>query len=209
MAALAADARSCAHATGISTFSPAILSAMRTVPREAFIPEALKLHAWENRPLPIGEGQTISQPFIVALMTALLAPKPTDRVLEIGTGCGYQSAILSCLVKEVYTVEVIESLAREAAERLKGYPNVHTKVGDGYHGWREHAPYQGIIVTAGAQSIPPALVSQLAAPGKLIIPVTAHAGSMHLLVVDKSKSGEISQRPTIPVAFVPFTRSDA
>mgnify|MGYP005845817535 CR=1 FL=1 len=200
------DARSCGSATGTSAFSPEILDAMRTIPRDAFVPEGMKKHAWENRPLPIGYNQTISQPFIVALMTALLDPKPADRVLEVGTGCGYQAAVLSLLVQEVYTVEVVEPLAKEATSRLKHYANVYAKAGDGYHGWKEHAPYQGIMVTAGAESVPPALIAQLAAPGRLVIPVTSHPGSMDLLVVEKSATGEISKHATIPVAFVPFTR---
>lgn len=209
IATLEKDALSCARVTGISEFPQKILDALRTTPRDAFAPEELKGHAWENRPLPIGHNQTISQPFIVALMTALLGPKSTDRVLEVGTGCGYQAAVLSGLVEEVYTVEVIEPLAKEAASILKQYTNVHTKTGDGYHGWKAHAPYQGIIVTAGVESVPSALIEQLAVPGKLVIPVTSSLGSMDLFVIEKSEMGDLSKRVTIPVAFVPFTRPDS
>ena len=206
--AIQRDAKACALFTDIHGFSSQVVEAIRSVPRDAFVPESLKSYAWENRPLPIGHGQTISQPFIVALMTALLEPKPMDRVLEVGTGCGYQAAILSLLVQDVYTIEIVEPLAREAAERLKRYSNVHPRVGDGYHGWPEYAPYQGIVVTAGVDVVPPALLEQLASPGRLVIPVSSGRDAMDLLIVEKSETGEISQRPTIPVAFVPFTREE-
>ena len=150
-----------------------VLDVMRKVPRHLFVDEALRSAAYEDHPLPIGEGQTISQPYVVALMTEALRLKPGDRVLEIGTGSGYQAAVLAELVKEVYTIEIRKSLADKASERLGslGYKNVKVKYGDGYFGWEEHAPFDAIIITASANHIPPPLIKQLKKAGRLIIPV--------------------------------------
>jgi protein-L-isoaspartate(D-aspartate) O-methyltransferase len=162
--------------------------------------------AYANRPLPIGRGQTISQPYIVALMTELMQVKPGDRVLEIGTGSGYQAAVLSALVREVYSIEIVPELGRSAAETLArlGYRNVVTRIGDGYQGWPEHAPYDAIIVTAAPNHVPPALVAQLTPGGRLVIPV----GELiqNLMVVAKAADGTTTSTRIIPVRFVPLTR---
>jgi protein-L-isoaspartate(D-aspartate) O-methyltransferase len=183
---------------------PRVLDAMRTVERDKFVPPSQVPYAYYDQPLPIGEGQTISQPYIVALMTELLEPKPTDVVLEVGTGSGYQAAVLAELVKEVYTIEIIPSLAESAKERLQrlGYKNVVVKAGDGYQGWKEHSPFDGIIVTAAPDHIPQPLVDQLKEGGRLVIPV----GDIYqeLVVITKTKTG-IQKRNVIPVRFVPMT----
>lgn len=178
---------------------------MRSVPRHLFVPEELRAHAYDDSPLPIGEGQTISQPYIVALMTDLLDPQPGHSVLEIGTGSGYQAAILSQLVRQVYSIEVIPELAAEASERLQrlGYRNVSVKAGDGNAGWPEHAPYDGIIVTAAAAKVPAALLAQLRNGGRMVIPV-GESGSQELVLIEKSASGAIAERSILPVAFVPL-----
>ena len=166
---------------------PAVLEAMRTVPREAFVPPELAELAYDDMPLPIGEGQTISQPYIVALMTAALRPSPTDRVLEIGTGSGYAAAVLHCLVKEVYTIERLEKLYRLARRRLRrlGYHNVAVHHGNGTLGWPAHAPYDGIVVTAGGPTIPTALQEQLALGGRLVMPVGAQPTQQRLVRVTR------------------------
>lgn len=181
-----------------------VLSAMRKVPRHEFVPEDKKKYAYEDRPLEIGEDQTISQPYIVALMTELLGLKGDEKVLEIGTGSGYQAAILAEIVKEVYTIEIIKSLADNAEERLKrlGYNNITVKCGDGYQGWKEHAPFDGIIVTAAPDHIPQPLIEQLKVGGRLVIPV----GSVfqELKLITKTDKG-IIEKNVIPVRFVPMT----
>ncbi len=181
-----------------------VLSAMRKVPRHEFVPENMKRYAYDDRPLPIGEDQTISQPYIVALMTELLELKGGEKVLEIGTGSGYQAAILAEIAKDVYTIEIIPSLAQSAEERLRrlGYKNITVKTGDGYKGWEEHAPFDGIIVTAAPDHIPQPLVDQLKIGGKMVIPV----GSMiqQLKVITKTESG-IKEKSVLPVRFVPMT----
>jgi protein-L-isoaspartate(D-aspartate) O-methyltransferase len=184
-----------------------VLDALRSVPRHEFVPEAQRHHAYENRPLPIGHGQTISQPYIVALMTHLLKPKKTDRILEIGTGSGYQAAILSGLVDSVYSIEIIEKLAEKAAADIKrtGYDNIHTRIGDGYYGWAEQAPFDGIIVTAAASHIPPPLITQLKPGGQMIIPVGGHFMMQYLVLVAKDANGKVTTRQILPVAFVPLT----
>ena len=184
-----------------------VLEAMRAVPRHRFVPPDLADYAYDDRPLPIGRGQTISQPYIVAYMTELLTVAPHHRVLEIGTGSGYQAAVLAKLAKEVYTIEIVPDLAREAAETLKelGVLNVHVREGDGYAGWPEHAPFDRIMVTAAPEQIPRPLVDQLAAGGRLVIPVGEQHDTQWMTVVEKTASGVV-QRKTIPVAFVPFTR---
>jgi protein-L-isoaspartate(D-aspartate) O-methyltransferase len=201
-----ADARYAAGETGRPQLSAAVLDAIRAVPREAFVPENLQDQAYDNNPLPIGEGQTISQPFIVALMTDLLDPEPGDRVLEVGTGCGYQAAVLAEVVGEVYSVEYIAELGEAAAERLQrlGYDNVQVRVGNGREGWPEAAPFDGILVTAGAHSVPPALIDQLAPGGRLVIPVGRGIVGQDLRVLTKDAEGEVSESGTLPVAFVPL-----
>ena len=184
-----------------------VLASMESVPRELFVPEAHQKSAYINRPLPIGWNQTISQPYIVALMTEKLQTDPEDRVLEIGTGCGYQAAVLSPLVKEVYSIEIVEPLAEQAKERLEllGYSNVITKHGDGYLGWEEKAPFDAIIVTCAPTEIPDPLVAQLRDNGgRMIIPV-GEAGNQRLFLLEK-RNGKVSQKAVLPVAFVPMTR---
>ncbi len=183
------------------------VKAIKQVKRHAFVPEKSGSMAYENRPLPIGYGQTISQPYIVAVMTDLLELEKTDRVLEIGTGSGYQAAVLAEIVNEVYTVEVISELGLAAKMRLErlGYKNVTTAIGDGYYGWEAHAPYDAIIVTAAAGQIPPPLLKQLKPGGKMIIPVKSFYYVQYLILVSKDEKGAISTRQTLPVMFVPLT----
>lgn len=180
-----------------------VLEALRNVPRHLFVPPEFAAQAYEDHPLPIGEGQTISQPYIVGLMTELLQVKPGDKVLEVGTGSGYQAAVLAAMGCQVYTIEIRPSLAAQAAERLKrlGYANVHVRVGDGYRGWPEEAPFAGIVVTAAPERIPEPLLQQLAPGGHLVIPV----GSFYqqLKVITKETEG-FSERDVIPVRFVPM-----
>lgn len=193
--------------TGKSALDPRVKRALREVPRHLFVPPAYRAHAYENRPLPIGYGQTISQPYIVALMTELLEPRPDHAVLEIGTGSGYQAAVLSRLVQRVYTVEIIEPLAEQARTRLGelGYTNVEVRLGDGYYGWEERAPFDGIVVTAAASHIPPPLVQQLKPGGRMVIPVGGHFLTQSLMLVEKNLQGEVSTRQLLPVSFVPLT----
>lgn len=185
---------------------PGVLAAMLKVPRHLYVPEEYRQFAYYDSPQPIGEGQTISQPYIVALMTELLEPKKTDRVLEIGTGSGYQAAVLAELVKEVYTIEIIPSLAKSAEERLKslGYTNIFVRCADGFKGWPEAAPFDGIIVTCAPTEIPPPLLEQLKEGGKLVIPVGEFF--QELIVATKTPRG-VEQSSIIPVRFVPMTRA--
>lgn len=184
-----------------------VMDIMAKVPRHEFVPLTEKAYAYENRPLPIGYGQTISQPYIVALMTDLLRPGKNDAVLEIGTGSGYQAAILSELVKNVYTIEIIRALGEQAAARLGrlGYKNVMARVGDGYYGWSEHAPFDGIVVTAAVGHIPPPLIQQLKPGGRMVIPVGSQFLIQQLVLVEKDQKGEIKTRQVLPVRFVPLT----
>jgi len=193
--------------TGRAALSDAVVDAMRTVPRHKFIDTFGVRAAYANRPLPIGHGQTISQPFIVALMTDLLEVKPDHRVLEIGTGSGYQAAVLSVLVQEVYSIEIIPALAETATERLMelGYDNVSVKVGDGYYGWREASPFDGIIVTAVGPDIPPKLLEQLKTGGRMVLPVGTQFTAQNLTVVTKQADGSYTAKQVLPVAFVPLT----
>ena len=186
---------------------PAVLKSMRTVERHMFVPENVVPNAYDDRPLPIGYGQTISQPFIVAYMTEIINPKPQYKVLEIGTGSGYQAAVLSAVVKEVYTIEIIPDLGNAASARLKklGYSNVNVKVADGYFGWAEHGPYDAIVVTAAAEFVPPPLVEQLKDGGKIVIPIGSPFMNQNLMLVEK-KGKKITTKSLMPVAFVPFTR---
>lgn len=201
------ERRQLAGELGGEAFDPRVLEAMSRVPRHEFVKEALKSAAYQNRPLPIGSGQTISQPFIVALMTDLLQLKNDHRVLEIGTGSGYQAAILAELTPHVYTIEIIPALARESAERLKrlGYSRVATRLADGYDGWPEHAPFDAIIVTAAPTRIPPPLLDQLKPGGHLVIPVGSPFLTQYLLLITKHPDGRLSTREILPVAFVPLT----
>lgn len=187
--------------------SAPVLGVMGRIPRHLFVPEDKQPLAYEDRPLPIGYGQTISQPYIVALMTDLLSVDETDVVLEIGTGSGYQAAVLSPLAKHVYTIEIVTALAKAADERLKrlGFNNVTVRQGDGYYGWREHAPFDGIIVTAAASHIPPPLIRQLAPGGRMIIPVGGPFFVQQLMMIDKHSDGTVTSRHLLPVRFVPLT----
>ncbi len=182
-----------------------VLAAMAKVPRHLFVDEYLRPRAYEDYPLPIGEGQTISQPYVVALMTEALKLKPTDRVLEIGTGSGYQAAVLAEVVKEVYTIEIRKGLAESAAKRLQslGYKNVAVRYADGYYGWREHAPFDAIIITAAANHIPPPLIKQLKEGGRLIVPLASTVYFQTLTLATKRK-GELDVEQLIPVTFVPM-----
>jgi protein-L-isoaspartate(D-aspartate) O-methyltransferase len=186
----------------------AVLKAMRTVPRHLFVPEKWIDQAYEDHPLPIGHGQTISQPFIVAWMTELLELEPGDRVLEIGTGSAYQAAILGELEAEVYTIEIVEPLAAQADELLTemGYDNVAVRHADGYFGWEDHAPFQAIIVTCAPDHIPPPLVAQLGEGGRMVVPVGPPGGYQSLFLVTKD-SGEVRSENLGGVRFVPLTRS--
>lgn len=185
---------------------PAVLAAMRQVPREEFVPAELAGHAYDDNPLPIGEGQTISQPFMVAYMTEALEPARTDRVLEIGTGSGYAAAVLSQVVAEVHTVERIAELASTARERLNrlGYANICVHVGDGSLGWPEHAPYDAIVVTAGAPQVPQPLLEQLAVGGRLVIPVGPHQRIQTLVRVRQVSPGDFRYESHFGVMFVPL-----
>lgn len=192
--------------TGRAALSDRVTAAMSAVPRHEFVPAWERSSAYADRPLPIGHGQTISQPFIVALMTDLAEVKPGDAVLEVGTGCGYQAAVLSELAKTVYTIEIVEPLGREAAERLKrlGYDNVTTRIGDGYQGWPEHAPFDAIIVTAAPREVPQPLIDQLRPGGRLVVPVGGQILGQSLLVLEKHSDGRISRREVLAVRFVPL-----
>lgn len=185
----------------------AVLKAMHDVPRHEFVPDEFRHIAYQDSPLPIGEGQTISQPYIVAAMTELLDPKPDDVVFEVGTGSGYQAAVLAELVRHVYTVEIVPELGEEATARLDelGYTNITVRVGDGYAGWPAHAPFDGIIVTCGAEDIPPPLIEQLKPGGVMVIPVGPNNLSQELLVVEKGEDGQVSMRSVMGVRFVPMT----
>ncbi|MCD4667940.1 MAG: protein-L-isoaspartate(D-aspartate) O-methyltransferase [Sulfurimonas sp.] len=184
-----------------------VIDAINSVPRHKFVPFYSRLYAYKNRPLPIGHGQTISQPYIVAIMTDLLNLKQSDRVLEIGTGSGYQAAIAAQIVKEVYSIEVIESLGLEARKRLNqlGYNNIKTRIADGYYGWKEHAPYDAIIVTAAAGHIPPPLLKQLKPGGTMIIPVGDFMFVQKLILIQKDQKGDLTTRQIMSVRFVPLT----
>ncbi|OHE84057.1 MAG: protein-L-isoaspartate O-methyltransferase [Lysobacterales bacterium RIFOXYD1_FULL_69_11] len=186
----------------------AVLDVMARVPRHRFVPADQRRHAYENRPLPIGHGQTISQPYIVALMTSLADVGPGDRVLEIGTGSGYQAAVLAEAGAEVYSIEIIPALARSgrAALDAAGYRRVTTRQGDGYYGWKAHAPFDAIVVTAAAGNVPPPLVAQLKPGGRMVIPVGGSFMTQTLMVVTRDERGRVRTRQVLPVRFVPLTR---
>jgi protein-L-isoaspartate(D-aspartate) O-methyltransferase len=202
-------ARSATDALGRDHISPEVLAVMGNLPRHEFVPEDQREYAYDDRPLPIGYGQTISQPFIVALMTDMLALGADDVVLEVGTGSGYQAAVLARLVGEVHTIEIIPGLARTAEERLarQGFGNVSTSTGDGYYGAPDAAPFDAIVVTAAASHVPPPLIAQLKPGGRMVIPVGGSFTLQHLMLVEKDAAGRAHTRQTLPVAFVPLTRA--
>lgn len=205
------EVRDTRELTGRPVLDPRVLEALRGVPRHMFVPDDLQASAYVNHPLPIGHGQTISQPYIVALMSDLIQPRAGDVVLEVGTGSGYQAAILARLVKQVYSLEIIEELAAQARVRLQrlGCDNVEVRAGNGRFGWPEHAPYDSIMVTAAAPRIPPALIEQLKPGGILVMPVGSRYLGQDLLVLEKDALGGLEERRVLPVAFVPLTGAAA
>jgi protein-L-isoaspartate(D-aspartate) O-methyltransferase len=220
VAEIAAEVIATRRHLGKEALDARVMAALGQVPRHEFIPRANRSSAYENRPQPIGHGQTISQPYMVAIMTDLAAVEPDDRVLEIGTGCGYQAAILAELAAHVYSVEVVPELAAQAGARLRdlGYGNIELRTGDGALGWPEHAPYDAIIVTAAAwRRVPPALIEQLAPGGRLVVPVDRSksaarypftAQEQDLQLITKDAAGKVTERSVLPVAFVPLVEGD-
>jgi protein-L-isoaspartate(D-aspartate) O-methyltransferase len=206
--AMVEEIRATYRAAGTGVPDETVLDAIRRVPRHEFVPAAVAPFAYENRPLPIGEGQTISQPYIVALMTDLARVRKGARVLEVGTGSGYQAAVLAEMGATVHTIEIVPPLAASARERLArlGYAGVEVRAGDGYAGIEERAPFEAILVTAGAPHVPPALVRQLAPGGRMVIPVGEADAIQHLTVIEKRADGTIDTRRVLPVRFVPLTR---
>jgi protein-L-isoaspartate(D-aspartate) O-methyltransferase len=204
---IAADVRLTSQSLHKEALDPEVLEVMGKVPRHEFVPAELRAAAYENRPLPIGHGQTISQPYIVAIMTDLLKFGPGQRALEVGTGSGYQAAILAELGGEVYTIEIIEDLGEQARGNLErlGYRNIEVRIGDGYYGWKEHAPYDAIVVTAAASHVPPPLIHQLKNGGRMVIPVGSRFMVQQLLLVEKDAAGKVTTRQILPVRFVPLT----
>jgi protein-L-isoaspartate(D-aspartate) O-methyltransferase len=192
---------------GRQEIDASILAAMRQVPRHELVPESVRNEAYEDRPLPIGHGQTISQPYIVALMTQLARPAKHHVVLEVGTGSGYQAAVLSPLVAKVFSIEIVEPLAKQAGDRLRalGFENVSVRHGDGYKGWPEHGPFDSIVVTAGASHVPAPLVEQLKPGGRMVIPVGGAAAVQYLTLIEKDEAGRVHTRSLLPVRFVPLT----
>jgi protein-L-isoaspartate(D-aspartate) O-methyltransferase len=207
IAAIRADAAATRAHIGKQALRPDVLEVMARVPRHAFVPPSMAGAAYENRPLPIGYGQTISQPYIVALMTDLLEPAPEDKILEVGTGSGYQAAILAELADQIFTIEIIPELAREVRARFKrlGYARIRFHEGDGYYGWPGGGSFDGIIVTAAADHVPPPLVRQLKPGGRMVIPVGHRFGVQYLLLITRRADGEVTTRPILPVRFVPLT----
>jgi protein-L-isoaspartate(D-aspartate) O-methyltransferase len=192
--------------TGLAAMSPAVRKAMGKVERHRLVPASDRARAYRNHPLPIGSGQTISQPYIVALSTDLLVPKPGDVVLEVGTGSGYQAAVLAEIVSKVYSIEIIPALGNEARKRLDelGYRNIEVRIGDGYAGWPEKAPFDGIVVTAAAPRVPPALVEQLKPGGRMVIPVGGEGDIQYLKLLTKRADGGVDEKKVLPVRFVPL-----
>ncbi len=203
-----AHGRSVAPELGRNNIDARVLGVMNTVPRHRFVSDRLQDRAYDDRPLPIGYGQTISQPFIVALMTDLLDVEPEDAVLEIGSGSGYQAAVLAHLVDRVCTIEIIPALGESATKLLErlGYDNVRTLIGDGYYGWPDCGPFDGIVVTAAASQVPPPLIAQLKPGGRMVIPVGGPFALQHLMLIEKRPDESVLTRQMLPVRFVPFTR---
>lgn len=210
LAAVRATAADTRDYTGLARLDDRVMQAMAAVPRHEFVPPVLREFAYLNRPLPIGEGQTISQPYIVALMTQLAGVEADDVVLEVGTGSGYQAAVLAQLVRHVYSVEIVEALGQRAKQTLArlGVDNVSVKIGDGYQGWAEHAPYDAIVVTAAPATMPPRLLEQLKPGARLVAPVGAQHRAQSLRVLEKKAEGEIEVKDILPVAFVPMVHPD-
>jgi protein-L-isoaspartate(D-aspartate) O-methyltransferase len=196
---------------GTERLDPAVLRAIGTVPRERFVPAGLRAHAYRNSPLPIGKGQTISQPYIVAIMSHLIGIEPGQRVYELGTGSGYQAAVLAEMGAEVYSVEIVPELAERAAATLAelGYENVHVRAGDGYLGWPEAAPFQAVVVTAAHPEVPQPLIDQLAVGGRLVMPLGGAYETQELMVLTKGPDGRVDRRQVLPVRFVPVTGPSA
>lgn len=192
-----------------NSLDPRVMEAMNTVPRHTLVPTKYRSKAYLNRPLPIGYGQTISQPYIVAIMTDLLNTQPEHRVLEVGTGSGYQASILSRLVQQVYTIEIIEELGMRATKDIAelGYNNIQVRISDGYYGWEQHAPFDCIVVTAAASHVPPPLIQQLKPGGRMIIPVGSSFLTQQLLLIVKDNEGNVTTQQILPVRFVPLTGS--
>ena len=207
VAAIEQDVRETSLYLDKEALDPRVMTAIARVPRHEFVPAAQRRHAYDNRPLSIGFGQTISQPYIVALMSDLIKPRPGDSVLELGTGSGYQAAMLAELTGHVYSIEIIEELGEQAAGRLSrlGYDNVTTRIGDGYYGWEEHAPFDAIVVTAAASHVPPPLVEQLKPGGRMVIPVGSRFLTQQLVLIEKDPGGQLITRQILPVMFVPLT----
>ena len=203
---IAAEVRQTSAWIGKTTLDERVMEAMARMPRHEFVPPEVRAYAYLNRPLPIGHGQTVSQPYIVALMTDLVAVDEDDVVLEIGTGAGYQAAILAGLARKVYSVEILPALAAEARARLDrlGFGDVEVRVGDGYYGWREHAPFDAIVVTAAPTHVPPPLLKQLRRGGRMAIPVGSRFTTQHLLLVEKGLDGRVRTRNVLPVVFTPL-----
>lgn len=199
--------RETASYIGMNEFDARVMQVMADVPRHEFVPKMYQHLAYENQPLPIGYGQTISQPYIVALMTDLLHVKSTDKALEIGTGSGYQAAVLAELAEQVFSIEIIDELSKRAKRVLEklGYKNTKTRIGDGYYGWKEHAPFDVIIVTATAGHIPPPLIRQLKPGGRMVIPVGSRFLVQQLVLIEKDDKGKVSSKQILPVRFVPLT----
>jgi protein-L-isoaspartate(D-aspartate) O-methyltransferase len=208
VATIEAHAEHTPEALDGQALDPRVLEVMGRTPRHLFVPESRQARAYADRPLPIGYGQTISQPFIVALMTHLLKSEPDDAVLEVGTGSAYQAAVVAPLVRQVCSIEIVPELGKSARRRLEtlGYANVRTRIGDGYHGWPECGPFDGILVTAAAAHVPPPLIEQLKPDGRMIIPVGAPFRLQHLVLVTKGPEGQVYTRQLLPVAFVPLRR---
>ncbi len=206
-AAMVREVAAMAQAVGDGAIEPRVLEALGRVPRHEFVAPLLRPYAYVNRPLPIGHGQTISQPYIVAAMTDLLKLGASGAALEIGTGSGYQAAVLAELGARVFTIEIVEPLAREAAARLArlGYAGIETRIGDGYHGWPERGPFDAIVVTAAASHVPPPLVRQLKPGGRMVIPVGPLFQTQQLMLVEKRADGTLATRQLMPVRFVPLT----
>ena len=202
-----AEANYACRMTGRSSLDDHVLEAMRRVPRQHFVQKVFRQHAYDNSPLPIGKGQTISQPFIVALMTDLIAPQRGDKVLEVGTGSGYQTAVLAEMVNHLYTIEIIPKLAQKSRHQLEkeGYKNISYRVGDGYYGWPEEAPFDAIMVTAAAEEVPQPLVDQLAPGGRLVLPVGKLHYTQDLMLLQKDEFGVLNVSNLLPVTFVPLT----